>query len=196
MGMVRAYVMKYIVDHLQGGDAPEFQTILADFGSEAVARVESSNRLEWMPMDFHFDIIRPIRKHLPRDAGVELFHQIWLPLLEGPAFGTLMRGIRALGRPTPATFVKQAPRGFPFSFKDFGKIEFHERSDTSCHIDYLNVPREAFAPDVGWHVCAGGSLRCCLDLSGYEGTVEVTDVDPDAGNFRILVEWDDRRKGA
>ena len=189
MSSIRASLAKQTLAELRRLDGPEHRKVLELTGETIITRVESASRIEWLPVELHFATLRAMNEVMGLEAGTELFHGLFSSLVEGPAFAALVRGLRAIGIRSPASFLKPTPRSLPMIFRDCGRVEF-ESVDERCALHkFRGVPSNFFEPSLRWPRYAAASGRTAFEFSDTSGTVTLEDERPELGSFDLRYEW-------
>lgn len=181
--------MKHIITTLEKGDTPEHSEILERIGPEIVTQVHLANRVEWMPIEINFVTCREITYVIGIRGGEDLFQGIFAGLMESPVFGALLRGIRAMGAKSPAAYIKHGPHVYPLIFRNVGRLKVGAREHKSIVLEYHDMPRDCFAPEMPWIRYSAASFRSAFDYTETQGGFRFLAEEPMNGFARVIFEW-------
>jgi hypothetical protein len=167
----------------------ERRAVFARIGEEAVAQIESSIGLAWLPMALHMDLSDAVRAAVGPRRNVDVWRETMLatwsrPLLRG--FVETVTKVFGLG---PGGIVRQAPRIYGHLTKGCGEISFEAAAGgDGARVVLTGFPADRFDFDC-YVEGTQGCIESTFPLTRTRGEVSVVSKTPERGEVHYELRW-------
>jgi hypothetical protein len=176
---------------LAGVPEPARAGVRARLAPAALATLEGSSRLSWLPIEVDVELTRAIYAELGSGRARELFRRSLSTALEAPILHSLVQGALRIFGATPERFYGWAPKAYAQLYRDAGEMRFECDEPGSARLELSGLPSAAASGDYLDGMSA--AVAAGFDVLGVKGEVTLSRLDAGAGtaSFRLLWEEPD-----
>ncbi len=189
---VRAYHVRTALQILAEADPALHARVRHRLGPEALALVEDSARLAWIPGLVDVTFWRALHDAQGGAGVVRVARALGVRHVHTGQLSRLLQGVVQLFGLTPSGLVRWIPRGFSDVHRGVGELRVAELSEGSARLvlDDLH-PCLAGEP---WLLAVAGSFELALEVCGMDGEGSLEESGPGRAAFRL--DWRPRGAGS
>lgn len=171
------------LDRLSSVEQPVVFPHVAD---ETIHKVNRSRGMGWLPVEFNLELTRAVAQLGPRRTE-RFYRELWGVALGNRLYQTLVRAVRRYGSNNPARYLRWVPKVYGLTFRGCGEFEFAEVESGNVLITGVGLPSK-LVNDRAWVSSLSASMGAVWELSGYQGTNDLTSSSGESPCYRFV--WD------
>jgi hypothetical protein len=190
--LVRArFCQEWLARVAEAEEEPWRGRFFSELGPARREMIDSASRVAWLPAEVHVQLADVLLEAFGVVRAHEYYRRAFAASLRGPVLGPFVRMAARVAGISMISFVRWAPRGWDFAWRNSGKLVSEVLGPHQGRIVYQGLPT-IFTDSDAWMNAAHGSGYGVYDLLGVEGIVRVDLGKRSQGRMTIDFEWSQR----
>lgn len=185
---VRVASVRDILDYLDKFAPGTGSRVRARVPDDVLAIVDRAPRLSWIDVEDDVYVPTAIWAVLGDDEATEMMREFLMGHFETALLRPLLHTTRKLFGLSPMNVLRALPSGWPLVYRDVARLEVRALDSGSAEIELSEVA-ETVLGSGGYIQSFRAILLGLIDLTGYQGAVELADLDLPGRRVCYRLRW-------